>query len=100
MGTETKSGRVIKTPGKFSACVTGKRKLHKNRKMESENGFPFKTNDDFVADETATSSMAVNTSTCIDDPNATELDETVLEYDDGAMSLTNVYVDIYSKSIF
>ena len=33
LGTETKSRRAVKTPGKFSTCVTGKCKNHRNRKQ-------------------------------------------------------------------
>ena len=33
LATETKSGRAVKTLGKFSTCITGKRKNHRNRKQ-------------------------------------------------------------------
>ena len=36
MATETKSGRQVRTPGKYAYCVTGKRK-NKGRKLNSTN---------------------------------------------------------------
>ena len=35
MVTETKSGCLVKTPGKLSSCVSGKRKMHKGRQLNS-----------------------------------------------------------------
>ena len=64
VSTETKCGRPVKAPGKFSTCVTGKRKPHQTRRQNSE---VFNMTDSTMmtmssdADVT-TSSLIVNTS--------------------------------------
>ena len=67
--TETKSGRVIRTPGKFSACITGKHKMHKNRKNNTtlDSLLPNDTMNNFAASVVTNSSLAVNTSQQSDD---------------------------------
>ena len=84
LATETKSGRIVKTPGKFSACVSGKRKMSRSRKPDisgiSDTSFKTAFVDDGRSDVTA-SSLFVNTSqgldeTTICDSIMTQLDET------------------------
>ena len=55
MATETKSGLLVKTPGKFATCVTGKHKNHKSRKADS-------TLNSTVPAEITSTSLMVNTS--------------------------------------
>ena len=76
MATETKSGRVVKTPGKFSVCVTGKRKSGKMKKVD----IPI---DDSATDfDSITSSMLVNTSQIDAQEEEEEEDVTLTSYVD------------------
>ena len=65
-GTETKSGRVVKTPGKFSACVTGKRKSHRKQSDPDMSFFSESESLNLTASSMAldvtSSSLMVNTS--------------------------------------
>ena len=89
-GTETKSGRVIKTPGKYSTCVSGKRKPHRGKKSspqdESIQQADFPQMDlTSMANDVTSSSLLVNTSQ-FDAADETETDiyheeDTTLETD-------------------
>ena len=59
ISTETKSGRVIKTPGKYSSCVTGKRNSKKGCNISSDLQSAFIDDSD---SQINTSSLFVNTS--------------------------------------
>ena len=80
MTTETKSGRVVRTPGKYSTCVSGQRKATKNRKMQSDvMGNTFDSSMTQESDITRTS-LIVNTSeinsTLVEDESVNDIDET------------------------
>ena len=49
----------MKTPGKFSSCVTGSRKVHKSKKFSAEIDTALPSD---AAPEITTTSLAVNTS--------------------------------------
>ena len=72
LATETKSGRLVCTPGKFSTCVSGKRKIHKTRNLSSTMESTF-TESTFM-DNT---SMVVNTSQNMDTEETVEEAEIV-----------------------
>ena len=70
--TETKCGRIVKTPGKFSTCISGKRKNHKARKQAD---FSTTIADTTLETEMTSTSLVVNTS---------EINETSTELSDYA----------------
>ena len=79
MATETKSGRTIKTPGKFSVCVSGKRKMHKGRKNEVSSLCDTTLETAFVDDSASnitSSSLLVNTSQATEGYETTAYDST------------------------
>ena len=71
MGTETKSGRVIKPPGKFSTCVSGQRKQYTYRKSQVSDVGNMTFDSCPLPDDTqpdiTSSSMVVNASALADD---------------------------------
>ena len=75
--SETKSGRLIKTPEKFASCVTGKRKIHKTKRMDStlNSSFP---------DITSTSLMVNTAEQFEDEDDMTEMEATVSALDASA----------------
>ena len=84
LATETKSGRIVKTPGKFSTCVSGKRKIHKARKPEISVLINTSLETAFVEDQPASDnlSMAVNTSQTTQNETMTDLDTTAPAFAD------------------
>ena len=81
MGTETKSGCIVKTPGKFSTCVSGKRKHHKGKKVSANLDLSVTS---FAHTDIASSSMMVNTS------QLTETDIQTNHYDDDNITASQV----------
>ena len=80
MATETKSGRLVKTPGKFSTCVTGQRKNNKGRKESSLLLSNTDVTDETIPEITSTSlavntSLGLNTTDGDDDTTFTAIDE-------------------------
>ena len=85
MSTKTKSGQLIGTPGKFSACVSGQQKSHKSKKNDISALMDTTFETAFVQekcdDDITNSSLVVNTSqtvleSTVDDcsTNYTEVD--------------------------
>ena len=72
LATETKSERVIKTPSKFSTCVSGKRKAHKSCKAVSEVSSIPVPQLPLCSEDVTSASLLVNTSTMNDDDDSTD----------------------------
>ena len=83
MATETKSGRLVKTPEKFSSCVSGKRKLNKTRNCHTSPMSSLSVQSS--AADLTTSSIIVNTS---QDMSEVQGDETFEVTDNTLTTLT------------